>query len=69
MLLVLEIIMTLKKKHFDSYLNLKIFTLLVFIISLKAFYILYLLLLIPFFLNNLKHMNLRDFLLKTFLNN
>tara|TARA_X000000950_G_scaffold12447_1_gene13450 strand:- start:2314 stop:4017 length:1704 start_codon:yes stop_codon:yes gene_type:complete len=69
MLLILEIIMSLNKRYFDSYLNLKIFTLLVFIISLKAFYILYLLLLTPVFLNNFKHMNLRDFFLKTFFNN
>ncbi len=69
MILILEIIMSLNKRYFDNYLNLKIFTLLVFIISLKAFYILYLLLLAPVFLNNFKQMNLRDLFLKTFFKN
>ena len=51
MLLIIEIIDSFNRKSYDNFLNLKIFTLLIFIISLKAFYILYLILLLPLYLN------------------
>ncbi len=66
MLLVVEVMIALSKKSLDEYLNLKIYTLIIFIISLKAFYILYLLILIPVYIQYFRKQKLTEFILKNF---
>jgi len=68
MILVAEVLSILSKKTKFYEMNLKIYTLLIFIISLKAFYILYLLILVPIYIYYLSFYKLTDLLKKNIMN-
>jgi len=68
MILASEILSILTKRTKYYEMNLKIYTLLIFIISLKAFYILYLLILIPVYIYYLNFYKLTDLIKKNIMN-
>ena len=68
MILASEILSILTKRTKYYEMNLKIYTLLIFIISLKAFYILYLLILIPVYIYYLNFYKISDLIKKNIMN-